>query len=279
MTTTVAFVLTAAEAHAAGYYGTFTAEPLQPDKELLGIDKPVSLAAGSDLRTLFSEIKKSGCKNALIVSHGSKDGLLIHLVSGAATELSADAADVMNKLIDGTTSRDTAEKQLSLEAKDLKALQKQIEDVRKQGIDKLVLRACNVGLNEGALAAFRKLFGSRSICAPNVRDTFGVFSAKVASDSKFFERFAQKNGLTIDGSPPNRFAWKTDIKPLDINFNTTSIAESKQGAIDWAALRFPNSKYKGEDSFAFHGLVPEGSRRPIFPLDAGFRGRLVKRPK
>jgi hypothetical protein len=139
--TTVAFVFTASEAEAVDYYKTFTSEPVQPE-DLLKIDKPESLGSGSDLGSLLTAITNSKCTNALIVSHGTTDGLIIFLKDSSGTEMSVDAVKVLNQVVDNKIKPADAEAQLRLEAADLSRLRGQIVAVRKRKLDRLVLRAC-----------------------------------------------------------------------------------------------------------------------------------------
>ena len=257
--------------YAIPYYQTIPSEPVQPAGFLpvgpifpLGAANVYKLLAG-----IAHNVPKNG--NVLIVSHGTGGGLNLPLTPNPKGEmartLGVTATEVLNKYANGSMTDKDAADQLDLLTDDAKQLKEVVLRVRQIGIDKLVIRACDVGRYLATLENLRRLFGASSACAPDVFDVFGHLDlGNPVADIETFTAFTKSDGVIVDGSSPNRFAWSVSVGNLKVK------AESQRAVMDWVSKHFPQGNFKGKGAFAYHGLSV-GNRLP-FPKDPEYRTHL-----
>lgn len=268
---TIAFVASAQQPSAQPYYKVFLSEPVQPSGFLV-VDDVVPLKS-IDVFNLLMAIARRASENVLTVTHGvGGGGLDIPLVPKKKnSSLGRDQIVVLNKCADGSFTVDEAAARLELLPIDVFALRQAILNVRRHGINKLVMRACELGSHPDTLEDLRRLFGATSACAPDNLDLFAIIRGPLPASKRDFAKFIDSTGVIVEGSVPNRFAWKADRVGLKVNFKVK--IESQIALADWISRHFPKGKYPGRGTFHIHTQISDD--RIIFPLDPEYRKHLV----
>lgn len=281
MTNTTGFIDASAHPTAIPFYNLFPNEPIPPEKVAgtVNVAKLVKLKDANLLTLLDAigdKVKKGG--NVLIVMHGTKEGLNATISSQGkgktkkVVHLELAALDAIRRNTEETEDDATTAKTLMLDAAGWKKLKAQIERVQKLELDRVDLRACNIGQNEFAMSALQQFFNCNTLCAPVLYDSFGpIPAAKVTQDAATWQKWQQDHpDATIEGTSPNRFG-------LDYKINQKvmldALAESEQAIKDWVKTHLPAGTYSKGPLF-YHAITD--LKVLTFSGDPGFRDKLAE---
>lgn len=119
---------------------------------------------------------RQGENRFLIISHGNPQGLPIRIVPNNAATMGAELMNRMSGALDGRDSdrewamsyADNSGRHVFRDERQLDDLLDLIRNVRRQRIEHIEFRGCNIGAGP-ALQAVHRLFGSRLTAAPTVQ--------------------------------------------------------------------------------------------------------------
>ena len=285
---------------AAGpFYAQFQTEPIPPESVggTISVDPAVQKLDDRKVETLLRAIAKNVKKggSVLIAAHGNSQGVFIDLVpprklaaKGPKTHIQLEHGPLhaLRQNMEGKeTDLETAKVLMlgdfnkadnSAGIKELTALKKLVESVQKLELDRVDLRACNVGENDVALSSLQVFFNCNTCCAPKAYDSFGPipFGAVTQDPEKWKAWLKDHPGATVEGEPPNRFALHYKIVDGNSKVMLGAQADSEQAVKDWAKKHLPPGKYKGGPLF-YHALTKD-LKTLIFAGEPGYRDYLVE---
>ncbi|XXT18305.1 hypothetical protein WME94_49555 [Sorangium sp. So ce429] len=230
---------------------------------------------------------------ALVVQHGTPEGLSMQLVPGAqplvpargrqrAEYVLADARS-MGVLADAPGSDALvpvpdaeAATRLNISATQvasLRALMRQVQGLRLAHVG---LRACNVGQDSDRTEAIKRFFGAQRLSAPKKRDSYGpgdVGSPTTSAGAWARWRRAHPHRHEYsDGTLGGTLA----VSPRELGHHRVSIgmmAESWTVAERWVGAHLPAGAWQGQGStFIWHALwgLP-----PIFSGEPAYRTHII----
>lgn len=279
----IALMVKAAHPAAPPYFAQFPKEPIpkssgdfitvQKVKELKD-DKLTTLLDG-----IINSVKPGG--DLLIISHGTPNGLHV-VISRKGVLLQAAALRVIRAGLEGRLDDADVTQRLMLDnAKSwtqLKGLIKRVQDLKLNRVD---LRACNVGKAVDVLQQLQAFFNCAVCCAPKASDVYGAvtiaFPGKVKNPSADWDAWIKAHpGATLLGQPPQRFGLYYKI--IDETKMTVEVkADSHDAVINWMKRNLPPGhadSYRGGPLF-YHGLTPD-LKSIIFAGDERYRDYLVE---
>ena len=243
------------------YFEKFPYEPCET-----GFALPVSSRkplAKWNLINVLKEMEAAGKKdkNVVIVSHGNLKGIRCPLIAGKPA---SDAEmDHLNILMSKSKSKKDKAQICHITETEVDAILAARENVLNQHLNRVELRACNLGTNLLALAALRNFFGSKIITAPKVGDYFGlVNTGKPTKNAKDWAVFLKRRpAAKLFNMPSGKIA----IRHL-LHFSV--LTESDKVTAEWIKkyLPHPNGPVSTHE-FPVHALL---SLPPCFPMEPGY---------
>ncbi|KYF77676.1 hypothetical protein BE20_09110 [Sorangium cellulosum] len=261
--------------------------------ETMHVDGRV-LLPGMTLESLLTSMAAlAGGGGALVVQHGTLEGLSMHLVPGAQPVEPARGrqparyvhanAQAMGILADAPGSdalmpipdADAATR-LHLSAAQVASLRALMRQVQRLRLAHVGLRACNTGQDPDRLEAIRRFFGAQRLSAPNLRDSYGlgdVGSPTTSADAwARWRRAHRRRHEYADGALGGTLA----VTPRELGDHRVSIgmmAESWTVAERWVGAHLPAGAWQGQGStFIWHALwgLP-----PIFSGEPAYRTHII----
>ncbi len=276
--TSIAFIVPSRVQLAVPYYGTFPNEPILPagSTNTVLVDGKTFDVKDERAETLLEKIAKNVKPGGsiLIVSHGNSAGLDFTIGNPKGNiQMQSNALSLLRQNADGKIADAETAKQLHMNGPDFAKFKAQMIAVQQLQLDRVDLRACNIGSNDVTLSRLQVFFNCNTICAPKIYDAFGVMNlGKPGGAPNFWSKWMDNNkGAAMQGAPPNRFAWHAAYTP---HFAIEALSESETAAKNWAAAHLPPGNYSGGPLF-FHAFT-NLSAQPVFAGDADFRGNLVE---
>jgi hypothetical protein len=150
------------------------------------------------METVLDEIPQRVGENGtvVIVSHGTDVGLSLPLTS-SSRRVHADSR-VMGVLDSTRSDEEVAQVLLFRDpqgsgAQRVRDLRSKIRQVKRLGLDRVELRACNTGTSKSALRVAKGFFGAQALGAPSVRDAFFRLDPGLPRASeRFWRRWLRK---------------------------------------------------------------------------------------
>jgi len=269
---------------AAGpYYVLFPVEPTPSStvSDWLTADKP-GIALKSErivelLDAIAANVPAGG--NALVTCHGNTHGLKLFFGDPKnKIQLETEAMDSVKRNQDGKETDEQTRQILKLSATELTALKASLEKVQKLGLNRIDVRACNVGSSATSMSQLQIFFNCSTFCAPKILDSFGVisygaFSHDPASLDAWLKTHA---GAVVSGSSPDRFWLYQDLSK---GVQTDAFAESPKAVQDWVAAHLPpNGHFTSKSQLSYHALT-DMKTTMVFAGEAGFRAELAEATK
>jgi hypothetical protein len=263
---------------AATFYRSIPFEPTLPNTEILVVGPVIQINSFS-LLAVIDEIAKSKHDNILICCHGTEKGLTIPIFSGNSANLTGGWADLISAYIDRKLNDDQFGRFFTdgmPPLRDLAKLYNGMEKVRKKKLNRLEIRACNVGSSKEVLEKFKLMFSCKIVIGPKIADAYGVVSFKpfLSKSSPEWVDFERKWKTRVDGgSPGSRY----------------SLAAEKLSATTWRphamAENMAAVRSFEEDTNTHVGFPPDnvflhaflkGRSQLIFPRFPEYRQNLTK---
>lgn len=241
---------------ADSFYTSFNMEPVLPSGTITIASR--HLLYGINVTELLEQLVKvvKAGQEVLLVCHGTKAGPSIPFEKDSDVKLQQNALKVLFGYEEGKVKADDAATRLMLRSTiALYELVKQVKAVRDLKLNRLELRACEIGGDKETLKLLKRFFGCSSICAPKNFDVFGTIDANTPGPLAIGKLLKLYPRATITGTKPNRFGlW---VSPL-LKFHAA--ADSQAAITSWAAAHMPQpgSQVK-TTSFPVHGITSPGA--------------------
>jgi Domain of unknown function (DUF4157) len=143
-------------------------------------------------------------------------------------------------------------------------LAKKMADLKKKQRNRIELRTCNMGHNQGVMDFFRVLFNAKILRATTNFSAFGHFIPAAPRSEATYKMFVKQEGKifpdTIDGET---FAFAYKPKP-NAQADIPSAATSDKGVLDWIKKHIGKNDSVKASKFPTHFLL---TAKPAFPLD------------
>lgn len=269
----VAIVDTHAHPSAPAFYRMFPFEPVRRDTEIR-IDR-VQGIVNMNLEALLAGIVQHvpAGSDLIVVSHGTEMGLAMPLFPSGSNGVRADS-NIMAALDDSTQSDSaTAPILMTTEAR-VRALRDAVAQVKALRLRCVELRACNTGNRLEAMRAIRSFFGSVTLGAPDIRDSYAMLDAgRPVADSGFWQRWLRTHTRNHVYEVPNhgRVGLATEGGGLgDHTFRLSALVDSQDSLSFWADVylsRMHAIRYQ-RGVLPIHALFDTAGAFPlIFPGD------------
>ncbi|UCC74799.1 MAG: hypothetical protein JSV86_09700 [Gemmatimonadota bacterium] len=212
----------------------------------------------------------------LVVTHGTQRGIDIPLVAGASQKASSGALGML------MSDRQDVAPLLGISAAQISALRDKMNAVRQLRLERVVIRACNIGQSQHTLSVVLRFFGARSINAPRVRDAFGRAPISfVQANTNAWRRFTQHPRTQIFDTNGGKFALRTIIQSRT-EFRPEVKAESESAVRWWISSHLPvagfgpsQAGWQPPADLLIHALEDPISTLLVFPRQAEFLTKLV----
>lgn len=266
-------------AHAAGpYYTLFPLEPTPSDEQTnwVRVDAQVALKTqkiNEWLDAIASKAKPGG--NIVIVCHGNKEGLSIHIGEPKTlVYLQSEVLDAIRRNQNGTEGDDETAQTLKMDLRAFQDFKKRVAKVQALALDRVDARSCNVGQSEVTMSRLQVFFNCNTFCAPKLLDSFGAINyGGFQKDPAVWQKWLKDHSnVTITGLSPNRFALSRSLKG---GVKPEALAESQEAVKTWAARHLPPSTSFTGSQLLFHGLT-DLRNLMVFAGEPEFRAQLVE---
>lgn len=252
----------------------YQSNPVEPigNKSSITVTKTV-VVDPMTIESIFDAIIEGKDQEVVIVCHGIEDGLLIPFVAGSkfnavqspVLRLASDhQVDVGGAKIPAVSDKDVAPQ---ISEDDAKRLRMKMNKVRAMQLKHVAFRACDMGKSPGStLAAYKDLFGAKSVSAPDLLDSYGQFKPLMVSDViKFPNLYKDLKGVkNVQGWLKVRRgqgyrAWADHevgfgYKHVDtINYQIESLAASNDKFAGWVRAHVAQSP-GSDNTVVYHGM-------------------------
>jgi hypothetical protein len=271
----VAFIDSTKHPYAEPYYKAFPAEPVLPSGTLR-VSSRLKLSPMTAW-TLLESITKNAQKgqDIVIVCHGTVKGLDVPLSEESSAKLDTKTFRVLKKWKSGGLAQEQAASMLSLATHQLGTFRWELADgVRKLSLNRVEIRACNVGIRNDTLQMLKDFFGCKSLCAPKELDVFTPLGPDPIGPGGIELLLEKFPGAKITGKAPHRFGLHV-IGGAKIEFK--AVAESRQAISNWMRTHLPGTEAAATSPFFAHGIFPsKGRTRMVWAGEKGYRGYLAR---
>jgi len=274
-----ALIYTRAQPRALPYYTQFPKEPIPESAGgFVSIDQTVEVG-DETLTTLLGTITKNVSKkgqDVLCAMHGSPEGLRIEIINRVGLE--AAAMRLMLAVLEGRQEDPWVFKELRLDDKTgpakWKPIKELIQKVRALELNRLDLRACQVGNDADTMYYLQQFFNCKVCCAPKAWDVFGQIDFGAATrDTETWKKWKKEHPRSATyGDANGVFAYEYKITGNMID--VAAMAETDEAAQAWVKRNLPPGNYKNGPIF-YHALTPD-KQRLIFAGDERYRSYLVE---
>jgi hypothetical protein len=258
--------------NAPAYYRRFPQEPTPGAQNLtVASIKPLpSMTVVGLLRSILKTVKSQ--QNILLVTHGMDQGPSIPLVPQCKVSLQRNALELFEQLEKGEVPRQFAAGKLRVSPAQLDRLLELIGKVRALGLNRVDLRACNVGAEMKNLEMLKRFFGCATFCAPADLDVFAPINVDPGPSS--ISLFSEKHpDVPLGGTSPHRYGVYVDIGTVDV----TAAFESQRAVKEWIAAHLPPGGVYAGGNFLAHGMIPsKGKKNFIWAGEPEYRPLLVE---
>jgi len=264
---------------AGPYYNLYPVEPT-----------PSSITSDwikSDGKPVFPKTKKldewltaiagAGGGNIVLVCHGTNDGLTLHIGDKGVT-LFIEALDAIRLNQEGKKSNVDTAQILKMEPDAYGTLKALIERVQKLKLNRVDVRACEIGQNDVVMSALQQFFNCNTFCAPKLLDSFGHIDwGQFVKDPATFDKWVKEHrGAEISGSVGNRFGFSIVVR---VGVRLQAIAESANGVKAWADSKMPpGGNFTGHNQLFYHALITDVTKF-VFAGEPAFRAELKEATK
>lgn len=275
----VAFIDSGAHPLASDFYQRCPDEPIGTTGSIhVTAREPMpGLSVESLLRRMAS---LGGGDDALVVCHGTPQGLSIPLLAGAAPRRGATSAQILGEArilavvlgtstaggASRTTTDEDAASMLMTDTARVATLRGLMEAVQARHLNHVALRACNLGQSPANMATVKAFFGARSLSAPDQPDSYGPGNAGSPTiDEGVWARWRAEH--------PHRFEYPTGplggrfaVSPHQQRVRLAIMADSAQVVERWVGAHLPPGA--NQSPFIWHalwwGLPPTFSGEPEY---------------
>jgi hypothetical protein len=282
----IAFVCVDAHPSAIPYYAQCNQEPIPP-YGFITVEKPVSISGQEPtieklLEAILAAKLKKG-SSIVIISHGNEDGLFF--VFGKAPKIGTSLLNwrTINALQvneEGRAKDEETAQLLFIDVARLKKIKSLIVQVQQLELDRVYVRACNVGSGTDAPPKLREFFNCNTFCAPKLYDAFGAVNlGKISNATRDWNAWNKDHRkAVIEGESPDRIAYQSEIQMDSHKVKIDAFAESEAAVKAWVKTHLPPSSFT-KGSPLYHAFLAGASSPLIFAGDADYRSYLVEDKK
>jgi hypothetical protein len=273
-----AFVDDSAHPTAVHYYGLFPVAPTP--KSSVTVTRIVQVPSRSTevLLATIAKNAKAG-ENIIIVGHGNETGLefrigdprnFVYLQTGALRA-------ILNHQAGNASDAETAKILMLKDESEYRKLRALIDAVQALKLNRVDLRACTVGKNEGTMYSLLSVFDCQALSAPKQWDNFGrIELGQPTPNPAVWREWEQKHPkAVVFGSHPNRFAYELQ-GAAGLGFY--AMADSEGAVKAWIDARLPTPNKYSKGPIYYHALT-DMKQKLIFAGEAEFRAQLVESTK
>jgi hypothetical protein len=251
----------------------YSSNPVEPigNKSTITV-KDVIVQNTMTLESVMDTILDKKEKQVVIVCHGWSEGLAIPLVAGSS--LGAQTSNVARLSADRSFKRDGvntpifADKDVANQLSEdrVRSLRAKMNQIRGLNLDHVAFRSCDMGRSpEGAMDAFRLLFGAKSVSAPKLLDSYGQFRPEIGGDIKTWVETKRKKGFRVWIDRGVAFGIKTASTISQIEYQIVSRAPDNQTFATW--VRAHVADRTGTDNIVvYHGMEDKGVADKAAPI-------------
>jgi hypothetical protein len=164
---------------AKAYYDRFPQEPVTGG--FLAVDAATIVKSMSISNLLAGLDGLKAGSDAVIVSHGNSNGMLMPLTPGAKVR---GERSTLATLLDAGSNAEAA-KSLKLAVKDVDAVMTARDKVVKLGLKHVAFRGCRIADNEANLTRLRDFLGAGGVSATKMLSTYGWARTEVMKAKEF----------------------------------------------------------------------------------------------
>ena len=220
---------------------------------------------------LFDGMANCSEKDIGVVSHGSGSGLSIPISAASGFNLDDQALVCFSESFSNQTTDQNAADRLHIKPADYRVLLDKIRAIRNKRLNRVIFRACIVGVDQRTLAKFKTLFGCSTVCGPTALDLFGVTKPAFKTDASDWDSWKHNHpSATNFGEKPNRVSVDYTLGSGPTG-ELSCQADSKDALAKWIDAKMPKGHYRGGDLYLTGFL--DGNQL-IFPKDAAYRSHL-----
>lgn len=255
---------------APSYYNKFE-EPVLPADATIQIGSQ-KLLPGMTVLGLLEAIGREAKSNQdiLLVDHGTIDGPSIPLSEGNPAFLQKNVLLVLNKYEKGQLNADQIAPMLHFSKSEFLRFWELVQNIRKLRLNRVELRACNVGGSKETLTLLKGFFGSSSLCAPKEYDVFCALDPGPPGPDAISILLSRYPDAKITGNPPDRFGLAV-IGALTFK----AAAESERAITIWVNTHLPGPSVQVSGQFPVHGIKPSvGAEKMIWAGERKYRSLL-----
>ena len=277
----IAFVVAGSQNAAVPYYRQHPVEPIpKASGENITIESP-ALMKDAQLATLFAgilqKVKSGG--DVLVVSHGTENAVAIRI--GLANSLGVDTMRRIVSYIDGRTLDEDMPAYLYRQ-RDGAAQWKQLKDllakVHALSLNRVDLRACEVGKEPDTMYYLQRLFNCSILCAPKAFDVFGTIDVgRFTSDARTWKKWREDHpgSLAYGFGSSGQFAIAYEISQSQVKVD--AIADKEDAVREWVRRNLP-PQADSRGAVYYHALTPDKAKL-IFAGHSEYRDWLVEAKK
>ncbi|XXX80853.1 hypothetical protein WMF30_19035 [Sorangium sp. So ce134] len=247
---------------------------------------------GMTLESLLTSMESlAGGSEALIVHHGTPEGMSLLLVPGArplrpargrqeARHVLANAM-VMSILADAPgsgallpISDAEASSRLNIDAGKVAELRGRMARVQRLRLAHVAIRACNIGQSSTAMESIKRFFGALRLSAPDQPDAHGSAGVAPTTDARAWARWTRahpRGRIYDDPALGGRFALSADRAQRRFHL----LADSDAVVERWLGAHLPPGAWQGTPSrFLWHALWAQRSV-PTFSGEPEYRRHII----
>lgn len=273
--------------HAPPWYEKSPLEPIDT-KNTISVSKTV-LIEKITFEAILDNIIAAKATEVVIVNHGDGSGLALPVMAGSTagaerpvmTFLAADrsheeAGPGGTKIKTPIKSDKDVADLTRLSEQQVKAIRVKMNEIRAMKLKHVAFRACNMGIKQETLEAFRDFFGAASVSAPREFDSYGHFSPSIGEDVEAWAKSKRKKGYHV--SIDDKVAFGTKLTDSPTAYTIIAMAPSKDAFRAWVNKHIVDGGW-GSKGVIFHGIyaLHPAPTDPIihFVRDAAFAANLV----
>ncbi len=247
------------------YFSMFPREPILPEGY---VDVKPTAINNMTVHALLHAVRTNKGREIVIAGHGSATQLSMHVARNIPWALNEEAISVfLDNLKKAISDEDAAQRFLTNVASFV-VVRDELKKVQDLGLERVAIRACNIGKSPSLLEKLTSFFGCTKICAPKYYDLFAKLDpGQPTTDESTWKNWLLANPQAIiEGSKPNRFALR-----VDPTGQTFALADSWLAVRTWIKKHLPSGSYD-TGIFYITGIL---GNKLTYPMDPNYRDQLV----
>jgi hypothetical protein len=268
------------------FFQRFPIEPIHPAPqtlEIVAVHQLDHMNWFSLVRAILARVAPGG--SVLVVTHGAAGGVAIPMLPGTmrvGAEAMAEATVLSRIWNDGShlseffrASERTAAR-LHVDAHDARLFSDLIRDVQQLRLRRVEFRACNLGRHRSTMEHVRRLFGSVSLGAPVIRDTYfspSLYEVQPPNTWTAWEAYTRHNRFDFyEGYGRVSLLYREDQHS---HLEVKIAAERLPAILHWVETRFGPPRRPTGNQIPMHAFY---GRPPLFPREDAYRTHLRSVP-